>query len=145
VAQLYTESTVYHFVPDLEAPKKWFKANIDAIVRAFGAQHRIQKEDIFLVIGTLDAPDWALFVSHAHPDGQAHFNVYTAPRAQQTWGVFTTDTEIPNTEGPNYHEEIPGSVLSASKVSLAGRASRWDTVLLAKLRFKPDFPDPTSL
>ena len=75
----------------LETPKKWFKANVDAVMQVYGPQCRIQKEDLFLgdyflsghhstipkisfynfaVIGGLDALDHALFVSHKHPDGQ---------------------------------------------------------------------------
>jgi abelson tyrosine-protein kinase 1 len=97
------------------------------------------------VIGTLDAPDYALFVSHNHPDGQVHFNIYSSQRGGQAWGMFTTDTEHPNVVGPDYDEGIPGTPVSASKVSRVGRQGSWDTVLLARLRFKPDVPEPTSL
>lgn len=87
-AHLFTESTTYRYVEDLTTPKLWFKANIDHILTLYGKAHSIQKEDIYLgpyidmcfvssllhflftVIGTLDAADYALFVSHHHPDGQ---------------------------------------------------------------------------
>jgi hypothetical protein len=86
-AYLCTETTKYRYIEELDTPKKWFKANIDSIMNVYGPQHRIQKEDMFLgkslslffvivlilyraVIGTLDAPDHSLFVSHKHPDGQ---------------------------------------------------------------------------
>jgi hypothetical protein len=112
------------------------------------------------VIGTLDSPDYALFVSHNHPDGQvtqiihiayvvliksqAHFNVYTSTKAKQPWGTFTTDTEVPlEMGGPVYHEEVKAKSLSASKVSSNGGS--WNTVLVARLRFKPDVLEPTSL
>jgi hypothetical protein len=94
------------------------------------------------VIGTLDAPEYALFVSHNHPDGQAHFNVFSSPKGGQPWGTFTTDTE-PEQGGPSYHEPIHGNPLSACKVSRTG--GPWDTVLVARLRFKPDVLEPTSL
>ena len=97
------------------------------------------------MIGTLDAPDYALFVSHNHPDGQAHFNVFSSAKSGQPWGMFTTDTEFSELGGPDYHEEVPGNPLSASKVSRVGGSSKWDTVLLARLRFKPDILEPTSL
>ncbi|KAG5722263.1 Tyrosine-protein kinase [Termitomyces sp. T112] len=74
-AHMFTESTMYRYMESWEVPKKWFKAN---------------KEDLFLVIGTLDAQEYALFVSHNHPDGQAHFNVFSSPRNAQPWGTFTT-------------------------------------------------------
>jgi abelson tyrosine-protein kinase 1 len=158
------ESTIYRYVDHLEAPKKWFKSNVDSIMKIYGQAHGIQKEDIFLgqsvfpflhdrilstpsastVIGTLSAPDYALFVSHSHPDGQAHFNVFSSPKGGRPWGTFTTDTNLPEGSGPNYDEDVPGNPVSASKVSLVGR-SRWDTVLMARLRFKPDVAEPTSL
>ncbi|KAF8211722.1 hypothetical protein K438DRAFT_1807801 [Mycena galopus ATCC 62051] len=142
-AYLCTETTMYRYIDsNLQAPKKWFKSNVDAIMLQYGSLHQITKEDLYLVIGTLDAPDYALFVSHNHPDGQAHFNVYSSPRSNQPWGTFTTDAE-PEQGGPSYHEPIPGAPLSASKVSLTGGS--WDTLLVARLRFKPDVPEPTSL
>ncbi|KAG7443780.1 uncharacterized protein BT62DRAFT_995815 [Guyanagaster necrorhizus] len=139
-AFLYTETTVYTYVENLDAPKKWFKANVDEILATYGTQHRIQKEDLFLVIGTLTTPDYALFVSHRHPDGQAYFNVLP-PRNGQPWGVIKTDNEVPSELGPSYHEDLP--FVSASKVSRNG--SRDVTILIARLRFKPDVLEPTSL
>ncbi|KAJ7194851.1 hypothetical protein GGX14DRAFT_377636 [Mycena pura] len=142
VAYLCTETTMYRYIENLDAPKKWFKSNVDTIMRQYGSLHQIQKEDLYLVIGTLDAPDYALFVSHKHPDGQAHFNVYSSPKTGQPWGTFTTDAE-PEQGGPSYHEPIHGAPVSASKISPMG--GPWDTVLLARLRFKPDALEPTSL
>ena len=49
-AHLYSESTEYHYMKKLEAPKAWFKANADAILNFYGQQHGIQKEDLFLGI-----------------------------------------------------------------------------------------------
>ncbi|KAJ7781563.1 hypothetical protein B0H16DRAFT_1819089 [Mycena metata] len=141
-AYLCTETTMYRYFETLDAPKKWFKANVDAIMRQYAPIHQIQKEDLCLVIGTLDAPEYALFVSHNHPDGQAHFNVFSSSKGGQPWGTFTTDAE-PEQGGPSYHEPIHGNPLSACKVSQTG--GPWDTVLLARLRFKPDVLEPTSL
>lgn len=42
------ETTVYNYVERLEVPKKWFKANVNAIMKIYGSKHRIQKEDLFL-------------------------------------------------------------------------------------------------
>jgi hypothetical protein len=36
-----------------------------------------------VVIDTLDTPDYTLFVSHNHPDGLAHFNVYLLPKSNR--------------------------------------------------------------
>jgi len=119
-------------------------------MQLYGREHRIQKEDLFLVMGTLDVPDYAMFVSHKHPDGQVHFNVFGSPKPGQFWGTFTTDTELPpELGGPSYHEEVPGNRMansqSAHKVSMVGAANAWNTVLLARLRFPPDVLEPTSL
>ncbi|KAE9407480.1 hypothetical protein BT96DRAFT_933245 [Gymnopus androsaceus JB14] len=104
-----------------------------------------QKEDLYFVIGTLDTPEHAVFVSHNHPDGQAHFNVFSSSKSHQPWGRFTTDTDTPfELGGPSYHEPVSGSPLSASKISPQGNYP-WNTVLLARLRFKPDVLEPTSL
>lgn len=39
---------MYEYVESLDTPKKWFKANAEAILQAYGTQHRIQREDLFL-------------------------------------------------------------------------------------------------
>ena len=49
-AHLFTESTMYSYIaePDLAAPRKWFKANINQILAIYGTDHIIQKEDLML-------------------------------------------------------------------------------------------------
>ncbi|KAJ2913972.1 hypothetical protein MD484_g6448, partial [Candolleomyces efflorescens] len=47
-AHLCTESTEYVYMVTLNAARKWFQNNIDSIVRTFGQEHRIQREDIVL-------------------------------------------------------------------------------------------------
>jgi hypothetical protein len=96
------------------------------------------------VVGTLNTPNYALFISHKHPDAQAHFDVYSHSTSNnQEWGKFTIDTDLADVEGPVYHEAVLGQSVSANKVSRVGE--QWDTVLLARLRFRPDVPEPTSL
>ena len=92
---MYTETTEYQYIKKLKAPKAWFKANAGAILSIYGAQHNIQKEEILLgkflpssevspaqfrcsclVIGALQTPNYALFVSHKHPDGQASSTLF---------------------------------------------------------------------
>ncbi|KAJ7496034.1 hypothetical protein B0H11DRAFT_2001603 [Mycena galericulata] len=131
-AHLCSETTMYRY------------SNVDSIMETYGPIHQIQKEDLFLVIGTLSAPDYALFVSHKHPDGQAHFNVFSSTKSGQPWGTFTTDTGS-ELAGPYYHEPLVSNPLSASKVSSNSTSNVWDTVLIARLRFKPDVLEPTSL
>ena len=45
---LYVEQTTYKYVEELEAPKKWFEANIQTILTIYGKEHRLQKEDVYL-------------------------------------------------------------------------------------------------
>ncbi|CAA7263929.1 unnamed protein product [Cyclocybe aegerita] len=143
-AYLCTETTEYRYMETLDAPRMWFQLNVDAILAVYGRQYQIQREDIMLVIGTLRAPNHALFVSHSHPEGHAHFNVYSNPHPRQPWGLFTTDTDISRELGPSYESEDSSEPArrSASKVSNYG--GQWDAVLLARLRFKPDSLEPTS-
>jgi len=145
-AYLVTENTIYRYIENIDVPKKWLSANIDRILQVFGQddQHPLQKEDIFLVIGTLDTPDWGLFVNHNNPDGQVHFDAAFSPRNGQPWGVFKTDTVIP-VGGPSYSEDVQGAPKWAEKVSPSQASKPWDTVLLARIRFKPDSDQPTAL
>jgi len=52
IAFLCVESTIYKYIEDLSAPKKWFKANVDDILREYGDSHSITKEEVFL--GTIN-------------------------------------------------------------------------------------------
>ncbi|KAL5525571.1 hypothetical protein ACEPAG_6907 [Sanghuangporus baumii] len=147
-AYLYVEQTLYRYIADLAAPKRWFEANIDRILSLYAKEHRLQKEDVFLVVGTLDAPDYGLFVNHNNPDGQVHFNVYASPKTGQKWGAFAVDTNtLPASlgSGPSWHEEVPGRHASANKVSEVSPSRPWDTVLLARLRFRPDDDHSTAV
>lgn len=75
---------------------------------------------------------------------QLHFNVYAAPKNGQPWGLFTTDTHVsPKVGGPIYNESYTVTPSSASRISNA--RDGWDSVVLARLRFKPDVLEPTSL
>ncbi|KAF7799186.1 hypothetical protein EIP86_010417 [Pleurotus ostreatoroseus] len=145
VAHLFTELTTYHYMTELDTPKRWLHANVDQLLLLYGTEHAIQKEDLMLVIGTLDAQEYALYVSHDHPNGQVNFDVFSSTRPGQVWGKFsTTEGTPPSPLGPVYHQETPGA-LSAHRVSqMKQQGAKWDTVLLAKLRFPPDQEEPTS-
>ena len=74
---------------------------------------------------------------------QVHFNVYATPKIGKPWGVFTTDTEVATDElRVSYDEDIDTIPVQDGKVSSHG--GPWVTVLLARLRFKPDVLEPTS-
>ncbi|OAX38567.1 hypothetical protein K503DRAFT_816887 [Rhizopogon vinicolor AM-OR11-026] len=149
-AYICAESTMYRFIEDLAAPKEWFKANVNSIIKEYAPRHPIQKEDVVVVVGTLCAPEYALFVSHSHPSGQAYFNVFSDRKSGRQWGTFTTDTDYPSDEGgPSYIEEIPSKAIFVNKVSPvrlnAGSDDKdWDTLMLARLRFPTDATEPTS-
>ena len=42
------ETTIYRYIENLEVPKLWFKANVDAILQTYEPHHGIQKEDLYL-------------------------------------------------------------------------------------------------
>jgi hypothetical protein len=77
---------------------------------------------------------------------QAHFNVFSSTKSGQPWGTFATHTGS-ELAGPYYHKPVISSPLSASKVSSNNTSNVRDTVLIARLRFKPDrdILEPTSL
>ncbi|KAF9481618.1 hypothetical protein BDN70DRAFT_876101 [Pholiota conissans] len=143
-AHLYTESAEYHYVKRLDAPKAWFHENADRILGVYGKEHGIQKEDLFLVISLLQAPHYALFVSHQHPEGQMHFNVFSRAKKGQPWGSFTIDDTQVATErnGPNYEESISEEHEHATKISNVNDHPK--AVLIGRLRFKPDSSEPTT-
>ncbi|KZS90817.1 hypothetical protein SISNIDRAFT_457444 [Sistotremastrum niveocremeum HHB9708] len=144
-AYLYTESTVYRYMDNLETPKRWFQSNVDTILRLYGTEFRLQREDILLVIGTLEAADFGIFVSHYHPDGQAFFDITSNRQSGSPWGSFSTAHTLPadiTAGGPDWLPEDHGPSLNASKVSRIGDGA--NTLLLARLRFAPDQDEPTS-
>ena len=48
MAYLCTETTDYRYLEKLEAPKKWFRTNVDLIMQIYATQHHLQKEDLLL-------------------------------------------------------------------------------------------------
>jgi abelson tyrosine-protein kinase 1 len=78
---------------------------------------------------------------------QLHFNAFASPAVGSKWGMFARDTQLSPEllAGPSGTESAVPSVF-ASKVSDVRRSgpAGWDSVLLARLRFKIDAEDPTS-
>lgn len=97
------------------------------------------------MIGTLEAADFGIFVSHYHPDGQAFFDITSNRQSGSPWGSFSTAHTLPadiTAGGPDWLPEDHGPSLNASKVSRIGDGA--NTLLLARLRFAPDQDEPTS-
>lgn len=117
----------------LHAVSQWFKDNIHVILQEYAPNHPIQKEDVFLVTGTVNARDYALFVADPIWSGEANFNVFSSRRTNHPWGTFTVKADG--------NEFFPARMNLTSKVSRTRKI--WDTILLARLRFAPDAEEPT--
>lgn len=48
MAYIYAETTIFRYITNLDVPKKWFQSNIDHIVKIYGKEQRLTREDIFL-------------------------------------------------------------------------------------------------
>ncbi|GJJ14060.1 hypothetical protein Clacol_008317 [Clathrus columnatus] len=145
-AFLFTEFTTYRYMVDIDVAKAWFKANIKTIWKQYGRQHHLHREDIFLVIGSLETRDYALFVSHENPDGQVYFDVFSDRKESQEWGVFRTDSDLPESVGEGPHIADAGLTFkNSTKISQVTGGRDADCVLLARLRFRPDEDEPTRL
>jgi len=91
-AYLCAEIAQYEYLESLDAPRKWFQLHVDAVMQAYGREHRIQREDLLLgksnpfsfttrlsgysVIGALRVPNYGLFVSHSHPEGHVSPEIF---------------------------------------------------------------------
>lgn len=99
------------------------------------------------VVGTLDASDWAVFVSDDHVDGRAQFNVFAGREKGEPWGMYTMEPAIKNgNTGPTSRWVDVDQGTFASKVScvtLGGHDVAGDTVMLAGLRFEQAMQAPT--
>lgn len=74
--------------------------------------------------------------------------MFSPARVGRTWGEFTLTSAEQGLEPSNETEQpnLMVGAVTASNVSRVKVSSEpWDSVLLARLRFKPDLPEPTSL
>ena len=69
LAHCFCESPDWHYLEETKPPEAWFKASAESIIKIHGEAHGIVKEDLFLVVGALQASRYSLFVSHNHPTG----------------------------------------------------------------------------
>ncbi|KAJ7673989.1 hypothetical protein DFH06DRAFT_1036082 [Mycena polygramma] len=132
-AHLIAEKAEYKYYESLDAPKRWFRENVRAILDAHPGE--CLREELFLVFATLNARDHALFVNHGDSDDLLHteFHVQSSRKPGEPWGYFA-DTS----PGDATSEATP----TVYKVSRAG--SGWNTVILSRLRFRLDEKEPTA-
>ncbi|KAH0826098.1 hypothetical protein J3R83DRAFT_5844 [Lanmaoa asiatica] len=99
----------------------------------------------YAVVGTLDAPDWALFASDDHSDGRAQFNAFAGREKGEPWGMYTMERAVKSgNAGPGRWVDV-GQGTFASKVSCitaGGHDVAGDTVMLAGLRFERGMQAP---
>ncbi|KIM36711.1 hypothetical protein M413DRAFT_449046, partial [Hebeloma cylindrosporum] len=114
-AHIYTGPSRHRQFLGNDLAMGWFKSNIDKIIEIHGPDHNITRENLVLINGTLDAPDYALFVSACHQEGSVTFDVNLNPQIGQPWGTF-----LPTNAG-----QFTG------KVSRHG--GPWETVLVSCL------------
>ncbi|KAG6826645.1 hypothetical protein H0H92_014990 [Tricholoma furcatifolium] len=130
-AFLCAEKTQHQYIEDDRGCKRWFRAHWDSIIREYGEDHILQKEDLMLIVETLSAEHYALFANHGNIDHDAHFDVFASPASREPWGAFSLPSVTPNAPPRLYH----------SNVSLFGSPSK--TILVARLRFQTDAEEPT--
>ncbi len=74
--------------------------------------------------------------------------MFSPARVGRTWGEFTL-TSAEQGLKPLSETELQDLMVGAETASnvsrVKGSSESWDSVLLARLRFKPDLPEPTSL
>ena len=75
--------------------------------------------------------------------------MFSPARVGRTWGEFTlTSAEQglePSSETEQQQDLMVGAVTASNVSHVKGSSEPWDSVLLARLRFKPDLPETTSL
>ncbi|OAX32886.1 hypothetical protein K503DRAFT_804834 [Rhizopogon vinicolor AM-OR11-026] len=105
----------------------WLTSYIDTIVREYGRDLPIQREDIFLVTGTIASSNYALFVTDPVATCYAYFNVFRPRKNDEPWGAFTVQSE-------GEREDFPSNAHFKCKVS---RTRTLDTILLSAIRVPP--------
>ncbi|KAF7356274.1 Protein kinase domain-containing protein [Mycena venus] len=133
-AHLIAEKAEHQYFEHLDVLKKWFRGNVQAIVEKYHPE--CLREELFLVVGTLNARDYALLVNHGSDNPEesfeTQFHVLSSRRPGQAWGYFK-----PFPMGGT--DEMMQRICKISDIG-----SSRSTVLLSRLRFRPDELDPTT-
>ncbi|KAF8415820.1 hypothetical protein L210DRAFT_2608514 [Boletus edulis BED1] len=144
-AHLCVEKTVHRYMDHLEVPMTWFKQHVELILEVCAPRHAILREDLILVVGTLDATDWAVFVSTDHVDTRAQFNVFANREKGEPWGMYTVEPEVKDGDtGSGRRVDVgQGFASKVSCVTMGGNDVAGDVVMLAGLRFEQGMETPT--
>ncbi|KAF8121091.1 hypothetical protein EV363DRAFT_1187342 [Boletus edulis] len=144
-AHLCVEKTVHRYMDHLEVPMTWFKQHVELILEVCAPRHAILREDLILVVGTLDATDWAVFVSTDHVDTRAQFNVFANREKGEPWGMYTVEPEVKDGDtGSGRRVDVgQGFASKVSCVTMGGNDVAGDAVMLAGLRFEQGMETPT--
>ncbi|KAH7889133.1 hypothetical protein F5I97DRAFT_477011 [Phlebopus sp. FC_14] len=129
-AYAFAKSSVYTHIDNLVVAAEWLKHHADVIIQECGSDFHITREDLSIVTGTVNALDYALFLSRDHFDGHMSFDVYRDRAAGSPWGEFNMSRLRHSAAAP------VGFTSKVSKVRCRdekGCAACGDTLLLARL------------
>ncbi|KAH6912074.1 TKL/TKL-ccin protein kinase [Coprinopsis sp. MPI-PUGE-AT-0042] len=132
-AHCFCESPDWHYLEDIHSPQTWFKASVDSILKLHGKKHNIVKQDLLLVVGSLQASRYSLYISMNHPSGTVEFSGNSSKRGKP-WGSFSPiSIHRSGSSGEGY--------LAANRVSEVGASQK--ALFLAALHFPPNSSEPT--
>ncbi|KAH7889204.1 hypothetical protein F5I97DRAFT_1923776 [Phlebopus sp. FC_14] len=124
-AYAFANSTAFSRIDQLDGPKEWLEDHADILVREYAEEHpELRKSTLSFVTSTLNAEDYALFVSTSttHPESRLAFDVSPTRVQGRPWGSF----RAPFLRGAADREGLDGDFMQ--------RVSRVRTVKERKVR-----------
>ncbi|PCH42836.1 hypothetical protein WOLCODRAFT_164050 [Wolfiporia cocos MD-104 SS10] len=131
-AFLFAETTRYQNIHpnSIDQLSKWLQENADSIIDVYASNTPVTRDNLCIVTGTLDAENYALFVSDEHSNGHVEFTVPPNLRPGDKWGAFSVTTTQPS-------RRAALDPITAEKVSdFSSQRGQWDTVLMAAIYVK---------
>ncbi|TFK29122.1 hypothetical protein FA15DRAFT_677985 [Coprinopsis marcescibilis] len=129
VAHCFCENPDWHYLEDTRSPQAWFKASVDSIVDLHGFRHQLEKENLLLVVGALQASRYSLLASHNHTTGTIEFTANSAKKGRP-WGSFSSISSRGRSE----------EVVFGSRISEASSSHR--ALFLTALHFPRNSTEP---
>ncbi|KAF6749742.1 TKL/TKL-ccin protein kinase [Ephemerocybe angulata] len=140
MAHCFCESPDWDYLQETKPPLAWLKASADTIVRIHANKHGITRGDLLLVVGSLQASRYSLFISSNHPTGSVEFTANSGKKGR-AWGSFDTDMEPrSSTSSKGYDGDYAGTI-TANRISEVSGPPK--ALFLAALRFPQDALAPT--